>query len=161
MDSIAFFFLNLVIDLVFVLDMVITFRTCYIDDFGREVIKPIDIAKNYLAGEFWIDLFATLPLDVIIISFLEKNDKRDNTLLELFGILKLGRILRLNKIIQFLNVDEDTKASMKLTKMIFFLVIYIHLFACTWWLLVKWDETWIPYADESDFKKVYTSSISY
>lgn len=75
MDSLPFFFLNLIIDLVFVLDMIITFRTCYIDDFGREVNTPFEIAINYLKGEFWIDLFATLPLDVIIISFLDQSKK--------------------------------------------------------------------------------------
>ena len=133
--------------MIFALDMLITFRTCYMDDFGREIDKPIEIAKNYLKGEFWIDLFATLPLDVIIISFLDKNDDTDRTMLELFGILKLGRILRLNKIIQFLNVQEDVKASIILAKMIFFLIIYIHLFACVWWLVVKFDQTWVPYAD--------------
>ena len=71
MNRITFFFVNLVIDLIFALDMIITFRTCYVDEFGREIDKPILIAKNYLFGEFWIDLFATLPLDVIIISFLD------------------------------------------------------------------------------------------
>lgn len=84
-------------------------------------------------------------------------------MLELFGILKLGRLLRLSKLIQFLNVEEDVKASMKLTNMVVFLVIYIHLYACTWWLIVKQDETWIPYADEAkiDMHMVYHSSISY
>lgn len=59
-------------------------------------------------------------------------------------MLKFGRILRLNKIIQYLNVTEDVKASMKLTKIIFFLVIYIHVFACLWWFIVVKDKKWIP-----------------
>ena len=74
MNGISFFYLNLIIDMIFALDMVITFRTCYIDDYGHEVIKPIEIAKNYLKGAFWVDLFATLPLDVIIISFLDQAE---------------------------------------------------------------------------------------
>jgi len=62
----------------------------------------------------------------------------------MLGILKLGRVLRLNKIIQFLNVDEDVKASMKITKMVLFLSIYIHLYACIWWIIVSIDQSWIP-----------------
>ena len=79
---------------------------------------------------------ATIPIDLII----EKVMQKSNPFYELFGILKLGRVLRLNKIIAFLNVEEDVKASMKLTKMVFFLVIYIHFFACIWYLVVKTDE---------------------
>ena len=44
MNSIAFFYLNLLIDFTFALDMIITFRTCYIDDYGNEVNKPLTIA---------------------------------------------------------------------------------------------------------------------
>lgn len=76
----------------------------------------------------------------------------------MFGILKLGRVLRLNKIIAFLNVEEDVKASMKLTKMVFFLVIYIHFFACIWFLIVKKDKKWISliHAPTDDFYQLYS-----
>ena len=88
-----------------------------------------------------MDLLATVPFDQIIQAFMDKS----NVYYELLGLLKLGRVLRLNKIISFLNVTEDVKASMKLTKMIFFLVIYIHLFACIWWIMVERDKIWQPY----------------
>ena len=71
--------------------------------------------------------------------------KTENNLYELFGILKLGRVLRLSKIISFLNVTEDVKASMKLTKIIFFLIIYLHCYACLWWMVIKHDQNWVPY----------------
>ena len=84
-------------------------------------------------------------------------------MLELFGILKMGRVLRLNKIIQFLNVSEDVKASMKLTKMIFFLTIYIHCFACLWWIVVKHDRNWVSYKEQRpdgrDFYAIYNKLI--
>jgi len=41
-------------------------------------------------------------------------------------------------------VTEDVKASMKLIKIIFFLIIYIHVFACFWWFIVFKDKIWIP-----------------
>jgi len=71
----------------------------------------------------------------------------ENPMYELFGILKLGRVLRLSKIIQYMSVTEEIKASMKLIKMIFLLIIYIHCFACLWWLIVNHNQTWIPYKD--------------
>lgn len=64
----------------------------------------------------------------------------------MFGILKLGRVLRINKIISYMNVDEDIKASMKLSKIIFYLTIYIHFFTCVLWIVAKDQETWWPYS---------------
>ena len=32
--------------------------------------------------------------------------------------------------------------------MILFLVVYIHAYACIWWLLVKTDKIWIPPKDQ-------------
>jgi len=93
----------------------------------------------------------------LITLFVDDN----NPYYELFGILKLGRVLRLNKIIQFLNVDEDVKASMKLSKMVFFLIIYIHFYACLWWLLVKNSLNWVPpmHTANEDMYEVYTYPI--
>ena len=83
-------------------------------------------------------------------------------LFSLFGILKLGRVLRLSKIIQYLNVEEDIKASLKLGKLIFFLGIYMHMFACFWWLVVNSDKTWIPphsaaFGGEENYYSIYVS----
>jgi hypothetical protein len=63
MDSKAMFFTNLIIDIIFFIDICVTFRTGYIDDTGNEVIEPRHIAYNYLKGVFWIDLVATLPMN--------------------------------------------------------------------------------------------------
>ena len=68
----------------------------------------------------------------------------------MFGIFKMGRLLRLNKIVQFLNVDEDSKATMKLTIMIIFLTIYMHCWACVWWMLVRNEKNWIPYMEQRE-----------
>ena len=67
MDSTPFFVFNLCIDFVFLIDIFITFRTSYFDDYGQEIDSPLEIAKNYLKGQFCIDLLAFLPLDVIIV----------------------------------------------------------------------------------------------
>lgn len=67
-------------------------------------------------------------------------------MIQLLGILKLGRMLRLSKIISYLNVDEDVKASMKLSKLIFFLILYMHFSSCFFWLLIDYERDWLPQA---------------
>jgi hypothetical protein len=70
--------------------------------------------------------------------------------------------LRLNKIIAYLNVIEDVKAMIQLIKLVFFLVIYMHLYACFWWMLVKKEQSWVPYQDmeTDDFYRIYRQSTS-
>lgn len=65
--------------------------------------------------------------------------------MQIFGVLKLGRLLRLNKIIQFLKAQEDIKAAIRIFKMILFLVVYMHCFNCLWWIIINYDEVWVPY----------------
>jgi len=62
-DTPFFELLNYIIDIVFLIDIIINFRTAYIDDKGNEVDVPIKIAGNYLSRQFWIDLVATIPID--------------------------------------------------------------------------------------------------
>lgn len=66
MDGLGFKFGNLCIDTCFFLDILITFRSAYVDDFGQEIVDGKVIAWNYIKGQFWIDLFATIPLDAMV-----------------------------------------------------------------------------------------------
>ena len=46
--------------------------------------------------------------------------------LNILSILKIIRVLRFTKIITFLNTSENVKLSLRLFKLIFYLMIYIH-----------------------------------
>ena len=133
MKGIYFIILDILIDLTFLADIFINFRTAFINPKGIVVETPKEMAINYIKGSFLLDLFATIPFDTIA----DLIFKQKNKFYELFGILKMGRVLRINKIIQFLSVNEDVKASIKLIKVIFFLVIYVHCFSCLWWYMTK------------------------
>ena len=83
---------------------------------------------------------------------------------QLLGALKLVRVMRLNKIITYLRSTEEFKAMLKLLKLIFFLVMYLHCFGCIWWLVVRDDANWIPpmnYNDSDDFYFVHSQGIGY
>ena len=101
------------------------------------------IAINYLKSRFWIDLFATIPFDTIV----ELVSSQSSNEFQLFGILKLIRIARLNKIVTYMNVKEDIKIGLKLTKLFFFLSIYFHILGCLWFYMVNIQKKWIPPLD--------------
>ena len=50
LESTTIFILNLIIDLLFFIDILITFRTGYIDDTGNEVLEPRLIGIEYVKG---------------------------------------------------------------------------------------------------------------
>lgn len=145
---------NYFIDFIFFVDILIAFRTVYINDRGEEVKDGRMIAMNYLKSTFIIDFLATVPFDNILsandsyVKYVEELQKRgERQWIQIFGIMKLGRVLRLNKIIQFLKSAEDIKASLQIVKMVLFLLIYLHIYTCYWWSVVSKTENWIPPED--------------
>lgn len=137
---------NGMIDFLFMLDVFVNFRTSYVHEAtGEEVKDTKKIAMKYLKGRFWVDMLASVPLDFFSYAF--SNDKSNAFLLQMFGCLKLVRVLRLSRLITYMNLKNDIKMSLKLIKLIFFLIMYLHWLGCIWFFIVKQDETWLPPLD--------------
>lgn len=158
-ESFGFQALDAFIDFLFMIDIVINFRISYINvKTGEEEFNLKKIAKNYLKGRFWIDLFASLPLDFISSFFV--SNKNNVEILKIFGLLKLVRISRLGRIIILLNIEETIKISLKLANMIFMLLVYFHCQACLWYILVSQNKEWVPPLDYLVTREVYNDSLS-
>jgi hypothetical protein len=145
MKSTYFFIINSVIDFFFFMDLLVNFRTSFIHPkTGDEVLEVNKIALNYIKTRFWIDLMATIPFDVIgSLIFGDGNA----SMLRLFSLLKLARVLRLNRIITIMKAADEIKLSLKLGKLVFFLVMYLHWLGCAWFYIVESDEEWMPPLD--------------
>lgn len=86
---------NLIIDLLNAIDIVLNFRTTYINKLtGQEVLNPKEISQNYLRSSFVIDLLATIPFDIVFQSFL-CSDEKGRVNLQTISLLKFIRLLRL------------------------------------------------------------------
>lgn len=113
-DSWYYLAFNTIIDLIFFLDIIVTFRTTYISpSSGDEISEPKQIAKQYLKGRFWLDLLSTAPFDFIA------GGREELSWTQLFGLLKTTRVLRLSRITMFISLREDFT-------LIYFLVLYLH-----------------------------------
>lgn len=88
-----------------------------------------------------LDLLATIPFDTIFMQFLGKNISGK---LSLLSLLKLFRVLRVFKIISYMNASESIKYSLKIFKLLFYLIMYIHCQACAWFYFTDLDKTWQP-----------------
>lgn len=146
---------NLFIDFFFLVDIVLTFRTTYINsNTGDEITEPKKIAISYLKGRFVIDVLSTIPFDLFT------GNTKGLEFFSLFGLLKVMRVFRLGKIINFINARDDVKMTLKLLKLVFFLVLYIHCVGCTWYWIVKKTEIWIAPLDYMYVKTdLYTKSL--
>jgi hypothetical protein len=57
--------LNLVVDIVFLADLILTFRVAYFRDDGSLETRPDHIRSNYLKSYFIVDLIASIPISVL------------------------------------------------------------------------------------------------
>ena len=88
-------------------------------------------------------MFATIPFDTIVELIFSQTSKE----FQVFGVLKLIRIVRLNKLVTHMNIKEDVKISLNLTKLLFYLSIYFHILGCIWFYMINQQKQWIPPLD--------------
>jgi heme/copper-type cytochrome/quinol oxidase subunit 4 len=109
-------------------------------------------------SQFWIDFLAAVPIDMIA-TYGANYEDIDFSIL---GMLKMTRVFRLNRLIKFLRITDEQRAVLKLAKIVFWLVIYIHLVGWLWFFIVNEDEKWIPPLDTiTPGTDLYTRDITY
>lgn len=134
--------LNYCIDFCFFIDIIINFNTTYQDSkTGEEKVLRSEITHNYLTGMFLIDVLATVPFYEVFCFILNKNMTR---WVQMLAILKLVRVLRLQRVITYMNTTDDVKLTLQLVKTSIFLVLFIHFCACLWYYIAQTDQIWTP-----------------
>jgi hypothetical protein len=89
--NIAFKIINALIDVFFILDVFVNFRTSYVNsNTGEEIIDLKAIAIQYMKGRFMIDLAASIPFDIFTLIFF--NNINNNFTIQMLGLLKLTRV---------------------------------------------------------------------
>lgn len=134
---------DLTIDFLYMLDIVMNFRTTYIDESsGYEVFQARRIAWRYFSSvRCWCDLVAALPIEIVDWAF------DLNSGLQMLTLLKMARLLRLSKILMFLRTGNHIKLTMKLLHLLLILLIYLHTQACVWFMLNSIESEYIPPTD--------------
>ena len=131
---------NGILDGIFILDLILNFRTSFIhSQTGEEIFDPKLIAKNYLGGQFTIDFLSAIPFELAYDRLLggAVGGENENTFLSFIKSLKLFRVLRLNRLITYMNSTDDVKHSLRLLKLFFMILLIVHVEACIWFYLVN------------------------
>lgn len=119
------------IDTMFFIDLQIMFFTSYIDKLGTNIIDSRMIAKNYIKTiRFYMDVLALLGIGFFV---------NLNSSFKFFQLLKIFRVFRVGEIVAKSNSSQTTKAAMNLFKIIFYLMMYLHVLACFWHLTIYYN----------------------
>ena len=82
--------MDAVVDLIFLIDIIIMFRTTYLDTkMSEEVYDPHKIAIRYIKGRLVIDILSSVPFAEFF-----SRDNAYSGYLDMLGLLKLIRLTR-------------------------------------------------------------------
>ncbi|XP_036445255.1 potassium voltage-gated channel subfamily H member 2 [Colossoma macropomum] len=145
---------DLIVDIMFIIDILINFRTTYVNANDEVVSHPLRIAVHYFKGWFLIDMVAAIPFDLLIY----RNGEETTTLI---GLLKTARLLRLVRVARKLDRYSEYGAAVLFLLMCTFALI-AHWLACIWyaignversgdigWLHALGDQLGKPYNDSA------------
>jgi len=119
-------------DIVFIIDLLLNFRTAYYDDAGLLEERPRKIASNYLHGWFAFDFVSCLPLQYFSFS----GGKAAKAL----RLVRLAKMLRLAKMKRLIGARLGSRYGLTSEifgfTMLFAAICYTaHLLTCLWYVV--------------------------
>ncbi|KAL0123184.1 hypothetical protein PUN28_007654 [Cardiocondyla obscurior] len=120
--------IDFIVDVTFIVDIIINFRTTFVNSNDEVVSHPGKIAVHYLKGWFIIDLVAAIPFDLLLVG----SDTDETT--TLIGLLKTARLLRLVRVARKIDRYSEYGAAVLLLLMATFALI-AHWMACIWYAI--------------------------
>lgn len=122
------------ITLVFGLDIIVRFYTA-VEINGVLITDRREVARQYMRFWFWVDLAATVPLELISSGLLAGSHRA----VRMFRLMRLARLLKLVKIHQ-VSRDWHTnrvlnQSAVRLVFFIFWILLVAHWIACGWVML--------------------------
>ena len=146
--------LELMVDLMFISDIFVNFRTGYFT-FDREedeyilVLKQPQAAYHYMRTWFIFDLISSLPVDLLLLF-----NMKSKTLLYL-RFPRMMRLMRLPRLFRYLNRWEQqigiSRQAFRMAKTLFLLFEFAHFSACMQFFAAKFmdfpDTSWVVKAD--------------
>ncbi|KAJ8385456.1 hypothetical protein AAFF_G00189080 [Aldrovandia affinis] len=129
---------DLIVDIMFIIDILINFRTTYVN-LNEEVVSHTGkIAIHYFKGWFLIDMVAAIPFDLLI--FGSGSDETTT----LIGLLKTARLLRLVRVARKLDRYSEYGAAVLMLLMCIFALI-AHWLACIWYAIGNVEKPYLKH----------------
>nr|KAE8949297.1 hypothetical protein PF009_g1177 [Phytophthora fragariae] len=138
-DVLVFYATDRMSDVLFVLDVVLSFFTTYVDETGVEIVDRKEIRRHYLKTAFFVDIMATIPFDFVIEAVAAGNAFKSLRLIRTLKLIKLLRLMRLSKLLKMnsqwmaeFDINVDT---VRLLKLLAPVMIIAHYVGCIWYYM--------------------------
>ena len=141
----SWFWMELLSDVYFWIDIGVSFRSAYYDRRGALVINQATIARSYIVSWFLIDVASCLPVQYVEYAVQASAGNAGTTgnsanrsikiikVLRLFRLAKMLRLLRLKRLLaRYEEYLTDIMQSVMILKMLLGLLFVMHLMACGW-----------------------------
>ncbi|KAM4024311.1 voltage-gated delayed rectifier potassium channel KCNH8-like [Anomaloglossus baeobatrachus] len=117
---------DIFVEILFMLDILLNFRTTYVSKSGQVVYDPRSICVHYATTWFFVDLIAALPFDLLYAFSVNVY----------FGVhlLKTVRLLRLLRLLQKLDRYSQYSAVV-LTLLMSMFALLAHWMGCVWYFI--------------------------
>ncbi|KAM6965991.1 potassium voltage-gated channel subfamily H member 4a isoform 2-T2 [Tautogolabrus adspersus] len=135
---------DIAVEMLFILDIILNFRTTFVSQSGQVVYDARSIYVHYCTTWFFVDLIAALPFDLLYAFNI--------TVTSLVHLLKTVRLLRLLRLLQKLDRYSQYSAVV-LTLLMSVFALLAHWMACVWYVIgrqeiessdpVTWDIGWL------------------
>ncbi|XP_037834446.1 potassium voltage-gated channel subfamily H member 4a isoform X2 [Kryptolebias marmoratus] len=135
---------DVAVEMLFMLDIILNFRTTFVSQSGQVVYDARSIYLHYCTTWFFVDLIAALPFDLLYAFNI--------TVTSLVHLLKTVRLLRLLRLLQKLDRYSQYSAVV-LTLLMSVFALLAHWMACVWYVIgrkeiessdpVTWDIGWL------------------
>ncbi|XP_062874575.1 potassium voltage-gated channel subfamily H member 4a [Trichomycterus rosablanca] len=135
---------DIAVEMLFILDIILNFRTTYVGPTGQVVYDAHSICLHYSTTWFIVDLIAAFPFDLLYAFNIPVKS--------LVHLLKTVRLLRLLRLLQ--KVDRYSQYSaVVLTLLMSVFALLAHWLACIWYVIgrkelasndpLTWDIGWL------------------
>jgi hyperpolarization activated cyclic nucleotide-gated potassium channel 2 len=100
--------LNCFTDLVFLIDIILNFRTGIIasDSYDQVILEPKQIAQRYLRGWFCIDILSSIPFDYFTLILSSQNKSLHGSLIRASRALRVLRMAKILSLLRLLRVSR-------------------------------------------------------
>jgi Ca2+-binding EF-hand superfamily protein/CRP-like cAMP-binding protein len=128
--------LERLIDAFFICDIVVNFRSYYLDETGREITDQKQCALNYLRGWFTIDFLSSIPFDWFLSGLGSTKAIKSAKLSKAVKVVRLLKLSKLMKSSAYAHALEDwfamNRFGLQLVKMLVTAFSLAHFMSCFW-----------------------------
>lgn len=123
-------------DVFFWFDLLVCFRTGFLDDHGGAHLGARVVAWRYATTYFLVDLISVFPFDALARAAVGEAAAHRNALT--LALFKLSRLLRVGRLTKMLSVLASADG-FRVAKLTLAFLILGHWVGCMWFFLARWQ----------------------